>query len=137
MADLFDQERRSELMSLIRSSGNKMTELRLIQLMKEADIHGWRRHYQLLGHPDFVFRRERIAVFVDGCFWHYCPKCGRLPSTNRKFWKAKLERNRSRDKRITRQLRRMGWSVLRFWEHELNKRNTASVTNKLKRYLSY
>jgi len=71
------------------------------------------------GHPDFVFRRERVAVFVDGCFWHGCPKCYRRPKSNRKFWDAKAARNRARDAEVTRALRRAGWTVVRIWEHAL------------------
>ncbi|HRZ81636.1 MAG TPA: very short patch repair endonuclease, partial [Candidatus Hydrogenedentes bacterium] len=79
MTDVFTKEKRSEVMSRIRSRGNLRTELRLIEIMRGAGITGWRRGQPVLGRPDFVFRRERVAVFVDGCFWHGCPKCYRRP----------------------------------------------------------
>lgn len=69
--------------------------------------------------PDFVWRRERVAVFVDGCFWHGCPWHGTKPSSNKSFWREKLARNRARDRLVTRTLRQAGWQVLRIWEHTL------------------
>ena len=78
-------------MSLIRSRGNKATELRLIEIFRERVITGWRRNQPLLGKPDFTFRRERVVVFVDGCFWHGCPKCYKRPASNRKFGMPKLQ----------------------------------------------
>ena len=67
---------------------------------------------------DLLFRRARVAVFVDGCFWHACPRHGTLPKANRTFWEAKLARNRSRDRDTDRRLRAKGWRVVRVWEHE-------------------
>jgi DNA mismatch endonuclease (patch repair protein) len=72
-----------------------------------------------MGKPDFVFRRERLAVLVDGCFWHGCPKHANMPANNRAFWKKKLTGNKVRDKVVSRALRKDGWTVIRIWEHEL------------------
>ena len=119
MPDVFTKAKRSEVMSLIRSGGNKATELRLIAIFKEHGITGWRRKQKLPGKPDFVFRAPRVCVFVDGCFWHACPKHGTLPKTRRAFWLKKLGTNKARDRRVGRELRRDGWRVLRIWEHEL------------------
>ncbi len=116
MADVFTKAKRSAVMSLIRSSGNRATELRFIALMREYGITGWRRNARVFGKPDFVFRRERVAVFVDGCFWHRCPRHATTPAGNRDFWKAKLARNAARDREVTRTLRKAGWTVLRIWE---------------------
>ncbi|MBX3731229.1 MAG: hypothetical protein KF791_01400 [Verrucomicrobiae bacterium] len=69
--------------------------------------------------PDFVFRQVRLAVFVDGCFWHGCPKHATQPKGNAAFWRRKLAANRARDRRVNRVLRAAGWCVLRIWEHEL------------------
>jgi DNA mismatch endonuclease (patch repair protein) len=119
MTDVFTKAKRSEVMSRIRSKGNARTELRLIAIMKEAGITGWRRHQAVFGRPDFVFRPAKVAVFVDGCFWHGCPKCYRRPKSNRKFWDAKWARNRARDAEVTKALRKAGWRVVRIWEHQL------------------
>lgn len=120
-------------MSLIRSRGNKATELRLIEIFREHGIIGWRRNQPLLGKPDFTFRRERVVVFVDGCFWHGCPKCYQRPSSNRKFWDAKVEANRKRDRFVNRELRNLGWHVVRLWQHQLGK--PARVAGIVKRAL--
>jgi DNA mismatch endonuclease, patch repair protein len=68
--------------------------------------------------PDIVFTRRRLAVFVDGCFWHSCPEHGNLPRANREWWRAKLEQNVARDRLTERALRDAGWNVIRVWEHE-------------------
>ncbi len=120
-------------MSLIRSRGNKATELRLIEIFREFGITGWRRNQPLLGKPDFTFRRERVVVFVDGCFWHGCPKCYKRPSSNQKFWDTKIAANRKRDRFVTRELRKLGWQVVRIWQHQLKK--PTRTLAKLERHL--
>ncbi len=121
MADVFDKAKRSEVMSRIRGRGNRDTELALMRLLREHRITGWRRHQGLLGRPDFVFRAARVAVFVDGCFWHGCPKHCQLPATNRAFWRRKLEANKERDRQVTSALKGGGWTVIRIWECQLSK----------------
>jgi DNA mismatch endonuclease, patch repair protein len=111
---------RSRIMASIRGSGNKSTELRLASIMRRHGIYGWRRNYPIYGRPDFVFPSIRLAVFVDGCFWHACPVHGRQPLSNGEFWSAKLEANRRRDGNVSATLMFHGWTVLRFWEHELD-----------------
>lgn len=69
--------------------------------------------------PDIAFTKRRLAVFIDGCFWHSCPEHGRRPSANRQYWSPKLQRNAERDRQQTEALRTAGWTVVRFWEHEL------------------
>ncbi len=120
-------------MSLIRSHGNKATELRLIAIFREFGITGWRRNQPLLGKPDFTFRSERVVVFVDGCFWHGCPKCYKRPGTNQKFWDAKIFNNRKRDRLVSRELRRDNWTVVRIWQHQLV--SSASVAGRVIRAL--
>ena len=114
---------RSELMSRIRSSGNLTTELRMVRLLRSARITGWRRGSLLPGKPDFVWSKQRIALFIDGCFWHG-HNCGRnlTPKRNARFWRHRIEQNQARDRRVSAQLRRDGWKVLRFWECSLVKR---------------
>jgi DNA mismatch endonuclease (patch repair protein) len=107
-------------MEKVRGKGNKSTEGRLRFALVGAGIHGWKlRPKDITGCPDFYFKKERLVVFVDGCFWHGCSKCGHVPKTNSTFWKTKLERNRMRDRRHTRLLKEQGIVVIRFWEHEL------------------
>lgn len=133
MADIFAKRKRSDVMSRIRGSGNKGTELRLIQIFRANGITGWRRGSKLPGRPDFVFPQLKTAVFVDGCFWHGCPKHGTRPKTNAKFWREKIARNRARDRRVNRLLRAKGWTVLRIWEHELKRRNEPRLIQRLLR----
>ena len=140
MADVFTKAKRSEVMSLIRSTGNKATELKLMALMRERGIKGWRRHLQLRAgqvtvRPDFVFRAQRVAAFVDGCFWHGCPRHGRMPKDNREFWETKIARNMARDRKVSRGLRSAGWSVLRVWECALANRRIAATMARIARAL--
>lgn len=106
-------------MSANRGSGNRSTERRL-RAKLAARISGWRVNAkEVHGKPDFVFEQKRIAVFVDGCFWHGCTRCRNIPATNRSFWKRKIEGNKRRDTSVSRKLRKDGWRVLRFWEHQM------------------
>ena len=134
MPDVFTKAKRSEVMSRIRGRGNKDTELALAKLLRAAGITGWRRHVALLGKPDFTFRRQRVVVFVDGCFWHACPKHSNLPVGNRAFWEKKLSANKNRDRLVTRTLRREGWCVIRIWEHDLRK--PARVLTRIRKALA-
>src|SRR6266513_1852866 len=133
MADWLSREQRSRNMASIRSKGNATTERAFLRLLREARICGWRRHLNLPGKPDFVFRSRHLAVFIDGCFWHGCPRCYRMPEDNRPYWRKKVLTNRIRDKRNARNLRIMGWKVLRFWEHSL--RAEKGRTNALSKLL--
>lgn len=131
--DVFTPEKRSDVMSRVRSCGNLKTELALIRVFREIRIAGWRRKQKVFGKPDFVFRKERIAVFVDGCFWHSCPLHATFPKQNATFWEEKLARNRVRDRLVNRTLRRQGWRVLRIWEHELRPGQRAALHSRLRR----
>ena len=109
-------------MSRVRSKGNQTTERRLASLLRKARLTGWRRHQPLPGRPDFVWPHLKVAVFVDGCFWHG-HDCGKnvTPKTNAKAWKEKIERTQTRDQRVTHGLRQSGWEVIRIWECRLTK----------------
>ena len=138
-------------MSRIRGKGNKTTEIALAGALRKAGITGWRRHVTLklkvksgrksggvmpelvVVTPDFLFRKAKLVVFVDGCFWHQCPLHSKVPENNHEFWAQKLRRNVERDRRADRALRTEGWRVLRLWEHAL--RNPACAAQKVKRRL--
>ncbi|MGD9632043.1 MAG: very short patch repair endonuclease [Pirellulales bacterium] len=127
---------RSALMARVRSHSNLTTELRLVHFLRTAGISGWRRHFPVLGCPDFCWPKERIAVFVHGCFWHG-HNCGRnlVPRSNRKFWVSKIKGNQKRDTRISRSLRKHGWTVITIWECILTKSPQYCV-RRIARYLS-
>ncbi len=120
--------RRSENMRAIRSVGNVTTEAKFKFLLRKGKFKGWITHPQnILGSPDFAFPGKRLLVFVDGCYWHGCPHCGHIPRTNRAYWKAKISRNRRRDRRISRALWNSGFSVVRLRECDLRLRPAASL----------
>jgi DNA mismatch endonuclease (patch repair protein) len=127
MTDVFTKAKRSDVMSRIRGSGNKATEIALIKLLRKHQIIGWRRHQHVFGKPDFLFRRNRLALFVDGCFWHGCPRCYRCPNSNNQYWHEKVARNKARDRHVNRELRKLGWRVVRIWEHDLGRRAVACI----------
>jgi DNA mismatch endonuclease (patch repair protein) len=130
MTDVHTKERRSYNMSRIRSRDTK-PEVRLRKAL-------WREGYRyslkgkLPGRPDIVLKKYNLAVFVDGCFWHGCPTHFRQPASNRAFWSAKISGNAARDRRNTKQLKDLGWTVLRFWEHDVRKKLPA-VVRKIKK----
>ena len=160
MPDVFTKAKRSEVMSRIRSRGNRDTELALVRLLRANGITGWRRQITLVirssqrkealtSNPkskiqnpklnraspprllrvkvDFIFPKSRTALFVDGCFWHGCPRHATQPRNNRAFWQCKLAGNKRRDARVTRTLRRTGWGVIRIWECDLARRPQVCV----------
>ncbi|MBK9137468.1 MAG: very short patch repair endonuclease [Verrucomicrobia bacterium] len=150
MPDVFTKQKRSQVMARIRSRGNRDTELALAAVFRRHGITGWRRHQRLnvrsrrrrqsaatsrrtapgragadsrlrlRVNPDFVFPKRRLAVFVDGCFWHGCPRHATKPRQHAAFWRKKLAANKARDRKVNRALRAAGWRVLRIWEHELS-----------------
>jgi DNA mismatch endonuclease, patch repair protein len=134
MADTFSKQKRSQIMAAVKSKENKATELKLISVFRANKIAGWRRNHKIKGKPDFIFRKERIALFVDGCFWHGCPIHCRKPHSNRRYWLRKIVRNQKRDIAVRKKLRETGWRVLRIWEHEL--RLPSALVKRIKSKLS-
>lgn len=131
MADVFDNKKRSDIMSKVHSNNNKSTELALINFFKENNITGWKRNYPVKGHPDFVFLDKKIVVFVDGCFWHGHDCRNTRPSDNAEYWQKKRERNIKHDKEVTAMFENRGWTVIRIWECELKKKNRDVLFDRL------
>ncbi len=124
MADKFTKKQRSLIMSHIRSRNTKLeiNFLRLLSAKLYPQGFRYKKHYKLLpGKPDVVFIRQKLAIFIDGDFWHgyNLKKLGK--SVPRKYWLAKIKRNMQRDKKTNFMLRKNGWTVLRFWEHQIKK----------------
>ena len=121
--DHVTKEVRSKIMAAVHSRGNTTTELPLGRLLFAAGIRGYRKHWSVAGKPDFAWPGRKLAVFVDGCFWHGCA-CKYLPRTNTEFWRSKIDRNKRRDRRVSNALRRKGWRVLRIRECTVHKPST-------------
>lgn len=117
MVDTFTKEQRSQIMAKIKSKDTK-PEIFFRKLLYSKGIR-YRTHYPIDGKPDVVIVSQKIAIFVDGCFWHKCPKCCRLPNSNKDYWIEKIEKNVKRDKKINETLKSKGWKVIRIWEHEI------------------
>ena len=146
MPDVFTESKRSEVMSLIRSAGNKATEMEMIRVFRGHGITGWRRGRKVkisetgnvkpgetrIIRPDFLFPERKIALFVDGEFWHGHPTRCRIPKTRRAWWQAKIEGNKARDRRQNRLLRKNGWKVVRIWQHELERKHVSRALRKLR-----
>lgn len=130
--DSVTPQERSRIMGNVKGRGNKSTELKLIKLFKEHGLTGWKRNYPVKGKPDFVFLPQRVAIFVDGCFWHGCQDHCRIPSSNQGYWLAKINRNRERDIVTTASFQKRNWKVIRIWEHELTKKNSTEIVYKIK-----
>jgi DNA mismatch endonuclease, patch repair protein len=108
-------------MAAVKSRGNASTEARMVCLLRENKLSGWRRHFPLPGTPDFCWPARRLALFVDGCFWHGCGRCYQTPKSNVGYWKAKVAANIKRDRLVDSDLRSTGWTVIRIWECQLAK----------------
>lgn len=120
--DSVDPQTRSRIMRAVRGKGAKSTERRLRAALMNAGLKGWRLNPgNIIGRPDFAFEKKKIAIFVDGCFWHGCPQCYRRPHSSQQYWDEKVAKNMKRDRRIRQKLKQQGWAVLRFWEHKIQK----------------
>ena len=140
MTDTVSRKVRSQIMSRIRGTGNERTDKAVASMLRKARIKGWRRHvvirlppttsamsvasdgtkFKPRVRPDFVFPKQKVALFIDGCFWHGCPRCYTAPKSARAFWKRKVVTNRERDRYQTAALKKLGWRVVRMWEHQIS-----------------
>ncbi|HQM44099.1 MAG TPA: very short patch repair endonuclease [Smithellaceae bacterium] len=128
--DTFSQKKRSWIMAQIKSNGNRSTEMNMLLSLRENKIKGWRRNYPVFGKPDFAFPKHRVAIFIDGCFWHGHPQKCRLPKTNKEYWERKISKNKARDLIVKATLRKKGWRVIRIWEDSVKKPSTISRIRK-------
>lgn len=111
---------RSKIMAAVRGKGNKSTERLFKMALVRSRIRGWKQNpTDVLGRPDIVFQDRRLAIFLDGCFWHFCKSCYRRPKSSQPFWDTKVRLNVARDLKVNRTLTKSGWRVLRIWEHDI------------------
>lgn len=132
MADTVSKEKRSQIMSKVKSKNTEL-EISFRKKLWNKRYH-YRLHYKVAGKPDFVFVSKRISVFIDSCFWHKCPLHHRQPNSNKEYWIPKLKRNEERAKEVNKELIKEGWKVIRIWEHEI-KDNQDKCIKKIARYL--
>ncbi len=131
--DTVDKETRSRVMASVHSKDTKLERI-LFAALEDAGITGFVCHEPSLpGKPDIVFTDAKVVIFFDSCFWHGCPKHLRKPNSNQDYWQPKIENNIKRDLHNRAKLRRMGWSVLRIWEHDL--KNPVAAINRVRRFL--
>ena len=129
-----DPTERSRVMRAVPSK-NSSPELALRKALWSAGLRGYRLHSKgVPGNPDVVFPLARLALFVDGCFWHGCPDCYRAPKAHAEYWSKKVQRNMARDLKVTVQCEAAGWRVARIWEHEM-KREPLRVVGRVMRAL--
>lgn len=132
MADRITKKKRSKIMSRIKSK-NTSLEISFKKLLDKNKLKGYKMHPKMLGNPDFVFPKKKIVIFIDGDFWHgyNWKKLHKVPP--KKYWQAKISRTIARDKKYTKQLKKDGWKVLRFWEYEIKKDSEKCIT-KIKKF---
>lgn len=119
MADHVQPDKRSDIMRRVKCS-NTSCEVLFRKALRAHGLLGYRVNYRAVtGSPDVVFTKHKVAIFIDGCFWHGCPRCCRIPDANKEYWLGKIARNIERDSVVTSTLKEQGWKVVRFWEHEV------------------
>ncbi len=122
---------RRKTMQAVKGKGTRL-EQRLFGMLAQMGVNGWTKNDPaVIGKPDVAFEGQRLAIFVDGCFWHGCPYCKRkLPVTNRAYWERKINRNAALSQRYKSELRKAGWTVLRIWEHDMKDQLGMSKTKR-------
>jgi DNA mismatch endonuclease (patch repair protein) len=123
MPDNLTPEDRKKTMRAVKGKGTRL-ERRLFSMLAGMGLSGWRQNADdLFGKPDVAFDRQKVAIFIDGCFWHGCPVCNRKrPETNRAYWDRKIDRNIELAVLNKQRLEESGWTVLRIWEHSMRKK---------------
>ena len=128
--DTVSKEKRSETMRSIKSR-NTLFEKKIKKTLRRAGFKFKSNVVNMTGKPDIVFPKQKAVIFLDSCFWHGCKRHCRLPQAHHSYWKTKIDNNKKRDKQVNKIYRKMGWKILRFWEHEL-KNDSDSILSKIK-----
>lgn len=122
MTDIVSRNKRSEIMSRIKSKDSKIETLFRKELWKKGFRYS-KNSSKYFGKPDIVLLKYKTVILIDSCFWHGCKKHCRIPTTRKKYWIEKIERNKKRDKEVSKYYKKQGWKILRVWEHEIKKRS--------------
>jgi DNA mismatch endonuclease (patch repair protein) len=132
MADKLSRKERSSLMGKIKSKETKL-EINFRKILWGAGVRYRKNSSKHIGKPDVVVASKKIAIFIDSCFWHGCPKHCRMPAGNRGYWLKKIANNRKRDKFVDSYYRKNGWLAIRAWEHDISNKNyQQKILRKLK-----
>jgi len=126
--DNVDPKTRSVIMKSVKSKGTKLEE-KVFNALRKRGIEFESHAEDLLGKPDIVIRDYKIVIFIDSCFWHGCPQHLRVPKSNIDYWQKKIERNKARDKEVTKHYTDSNWYVIRIWEHELKENFENTINN--------
>lgn len=134
MPDIFTKEKRSQVMALIRPKGTK-PELLVFQFLRKEKIHFQKHYRKVSGSPDVAVPGKKLAVFIDGDFWHGYRFASWKHKLPKKYWQDKIQANVDRDRRTFAKLRREGWKVMRIWEHELTPKRREATLSKIRSFL--
>jgi DNA mismatch endonuclease (patch repair protein) len=126
MTDTVSKKKRSEIMSKVKSKDSKI-EVDFRKAIWKAGFRYRKNSAKYFGKPDMVLSKHKTAIFIDSCFWHGCKRHCRLPAARKKYWTTKIERNKERDKEVNRHYKKIGWKVIRVWEHEIKKKTNAVI----------
>lgn len=129
--DNLTKEQRRKNMQNIRSTNTAPERLIMKELLRRK-IYFAKYVNSIIGKPDIVFRHKKIIIFVDSDFWHRHPERFIMPKSNKKYWKAKIEQNKKRDKEINKQLKKGGWKTIRIWEYDIKHNLNRSIKKILK-----
>jgi len=124
--DTLTKEKRSELMSKVRSKNSK-AELIVFRELRKRKIYFAKHVQKIKGTPDIVFRRKKVVVFIDSDFWHGHPERGTMSKTNVEYWSNKIKENKERDIKVDEELNRQGWKVVRLWEYDIKRNLEESI----------
>lgn len=124
MVDVVSKKKRSEIMSAVRSKDTKI-EIAFRKALWKQGFRYRKNSAKYFGKPDLALKKYKTAIFIDSCFWHGCKKHCRIPATNKKYWIDKINRNKERDKEVSKFYKKSGWKIIRIWEHDLVKKQKA------------
>lgn len=135
MVDIFSRKKRSEIMSKVRNKDSKI-EIEFRKKLWKAGFRYRKNSTKYFGKPDIVLKKFQTVIFIDSCFWHGCKKHGSMPQVRKKFWEKKLERNKQRDREVNRYYKKIGWKIIRIWEHNLKNNSEKSLNTILAKLFS-
>jgi len=128
--DTVSKQKRSEIMSHVKSKNSKIEALFRKELWK-VGLRYRKNSSKHFGKPDIVLPKYKTAIFIDSCFWHGCKKHCRIPTARKKYWTEKITRNIARDKEVSKYYKKQGWKIFRIWEHNLQKK-TEKIISRIK-----